>query len=157
MHSIEFRRVKPDEMGLLCELDVKIFGSDGFDSPEDWEGLEIFFITKDQQIIGSMALCHDTDVAEHCSADYKELPGSLYIVSTALLPEWQSQGIGKKTKAWQIRYAKSQGFERIVTNVRVSNIRSINLNQRFGFKAIRVIPKWYYEPEEDTLVLELML
>ena len=155
--EISIRRVRPDEMGLLCELDIKIFGSDGFDSPEDWEGLEIFFITKDQQIIGSMALRHDTDVAEHYSADYKELPGSLYIVSTALLPEWQNQGIGKKAKAWQVRYAKVQGFGRVITNARVSNVRSINLNQHFGFKAIRVIPAWYDEPEEDTLVLELML
>ena len=157
MHSIEVRRVKPDEMGLLCKLDVKIFGSEGFDSPDDWLGLETFFITIDQQIIGSMALRHDTDVAEHYSHDYRELPGSLYIVSTALLPEWQGHGIGKEAKAWQVRYAKTQGFGRIITNARVSNVRSINLNQRFGFKAIRVIPKWYDEPEEDTLVLELML
>ena len=155
--QIGVRRVRPDEMGLLCELDVKIFGSDAFDSPEDWEGLKIFFITKDQQIIGSIALRHNTDVAEHYSADYKELPSSLYIVSTALLPEWQGRGIGKKAKAWQVRYAKSRGFERIVTNARVSNVRSISLNQHFGFKALRVIPAWYYEPEEDTLVLERKL
>ena len=155
--EISIRRVRPDEMGLLCELDTKIFESDAFTSLEDWEGLETFFITVKDQVIGSIAFRHNTGISVHYTEEYVDLPGSLYIVSTALLPEWQGRGIGKQAKTWQIEYARKHGFERIVTNARVSNIKSIKLNELFGFEKVRVFSSWYDEPEEDAIVLELKL
>ena len=151
--EITIRRVRPDEMGLLCELDVKIFGDeDAFDTHDLWEGLEAFFIVVDGLIVGSIALRHNTDVAESYESDYVDLPGSLYIVSTGILPEWQGRGIGSKIKAWQIEYAQTSGSVRIVTNARTSNLRSIKLNRKFGLQIIRSIPGWY--GDEDTTVLE---
>lgn len=153
--QINIRRVRPDEMGLLCELDEKIFDEDAFRTPDLWEGLEAFFIEADGSIVGSTALRHNTDIAESYDADYVDLPGSIYIVSTGLLPEWQRKGIGSKIKAWQIKHAQTCGFARIVTNARSSNAGSIRLNQKFDFQIIRSIPGWY--GDEDTVVMELML
>ena len=154
--EITIRRVRPDEMGLLCELDVKIFGDeDAFNTPDLWEGLEAFFVVVNGLIVGSTALRHNTDVAESYEADYAELHGSLYIVSTGIVPEWQGQGIGSKVKEWQVDYAQAHRFARIVTNARTSNTRSIKLNQKLGFQIIQSIPGWY--GDESTVVLERKL
>ncbi len=142
-------------MDLLCELDIGIFGDDGFDTPDLWEGLEVFFIVVNEIIVGSTALRHNTDIAESYEDDYVELPGSLYIVSTGILPEWCGQGVGSKVKEWQINYAQKSGFARIVTNAKVSNVRSVKLNQKFNFQILRLIPNWY--GNEDAVVLERKL
>ena len=151
--EITIRRVRPDEMGLLCELDVRIFGSDCFDSPEDWEGLEIFFITTDEQIIGSLALRHNTDVAKRYYDDYTECVGHLYGVSLGILPDWQDKGIGTQAMRWMIDYGRKHGFTRIVANARASNIQSIRVQQKAGFEIVRIYSDWYDEPTENSVVL----
>src|SRR3989338_4087397 len=122
-------------------MDIRIFGDeDAFNTPDLWEGLEAFFIVVNGLIVGSTALRHDTDTAENYEADYVDLPGSLYIVSTGILPEWQGKGVGSKAKAWQISYARAYGFAKIVTNARASNMKSVRLNQKFGFQIVQSIP-----------------
>ena len=153
--KIDIRRVRPDEMGLLCELDVKIFGDDGFDTPELWDGLEMFFIVADDSIVGSTALRHHGDMSDDSAVEYPYLKGSLYIVSTGVLPKWQGKGLGKIVKAWQIDYVRQNGFTRIVTNARVSNFRSIELNKKFGLKTVRTIAGYYENPNEDAVILDL--
>lgn len=155
--DVLIRPVRPEEIEFLCELDGKIFGDDGFTTPELWEGLEIFFIIVGLTIVGSIALRHNSDVSESYEAEYPYLTGSLYIVSTGILPHWQERGIGKAAKVWQLHYARSREFSRIVTNTRKSNVRSIRLNQKFGLQIIRTIPDYYEEPTEDAVVLELVL
>ena len=154
---ISIRRARPDEMGLLCELDRKIFSeADAFDTPDLWEGLETFFITKDNAVVGSTALRQNTDVSRRSHEDnYVDCLNSLYIVSTGILPTWQSRGIGSIVKAWQIDYGRKHGFSRIVTNTRASNLKSIRLNQKFGFKIINTVPNWY--GTETAIILELKL
>lgn len=153
--KVEVRRARPDEMYLLCEMDTKIFGDDAFDSPELWEGLEVFLIVVDEKIVGSNALRHHSGVSESIEAEYTFCFGSLYIVTTGILPEWQGKGIGKIVKAWQVDYAREHGFCRIVTNARVSNHRSIELNKKFGFRIMGTISKYYEYPMEDAIILEL--
>lgn len=153
--EVSFRRVRPDEVGLLCELDVRIFDKDAFNTPDLWEGLQTFFILIDGSIIGSVAFRHNTTTSESYEADYFNHPGSLYVVFTGIVPEWQGKGIGNKAKEWEINYAQTCGFAKIVTNARASNTRSIKLNEKFGFRIIRTIPNFY--GDEDTVVLERKL
>jgi ribosomal protein S18 acetylase RimI-like enzyme len=82
--------------------------------------------------------------------------GTVYIQSTGLLREFRGRGLGKRIKAWQIEYAKRNGFRRMVTNCRESNAAMISINEKFGFKAIRNTPG-YYEDGEATVVMELVL
>ena len=154
--EIVIRRARPDEMVLLCELDLAIFGEDdGFNSVDLWDGLATYLILADNKVVGSIAMRLHTDIAESYEADYLDRPGSIYIVSTGILPKWQGKGIGAIAKSFEIDYARKLNFERIVTNARASNIRSIKLNQKFGFQIIRTIAKWH--GDEDAVVLELKL
>lgn len=79
---------------------------------------------------------HATWTKDPCElAQHKE--GSLYIVSTAILPEWRGIGMATILKAWQIAYAHTEGFRTIITNARASNRHSIALNKKFAFREIQ--------------------
>jgi ribosomal protein S18 acetylase RimI-like enzyme len=83
--------------------------------------------------------------------------GTLYIASTGIIPEFQSVGLGRLMKAWQVSYARYHSFRRIVTNCRKSNVAMIGLNKGFGFRVTRTTPHYYSDPDEPTVVMELTL
>lgn len=150
--NIEFRRtVIPDEIEVLCAVDRQVFGSSPGDlfSPEDWAELESYWVVVDGNTVGCIAVKRNVDY------DEEPRPGSLYIESTGVLPEYQRQGFGAKMKEWQIEYAKQHGFGTIVTNARQSNVASIGLNKRFGFRTREIVPQYYSNPDESAVVMEL--
>ena len=151
---INFRRaILPDDIEALCEFDRRAFGEypDDLFTEEDWAELESYWMIVDGKTIGCVALKRDVDY------DEESRPGCLYIESTGILPEYQGQGFGSKAKAWQIEYAKKYGYGVIVTNMRESNVRSMELNKKFGFQPREVAPHYYSEPDESALVMELRL
>jgi ribosomal protein S18 acetylase RimI-like enzyme len=92
-----------------------------------------------------------------CCAMQAEEGGVLYIASTGLLPAWQGKGLGAVMKAWQLAYARGNGFERVVTECRAGNARMIELNKQFGFRIRKRVKGYYLEPEETAVVMELVL
>jgi ribosomal protein S18 acetylase RimI-like enzyme len=156
--GLEFREaVLPDDGLALWRLDVAIFGRDAFPL-EDWLSLESYWIVVDGQVAGSAAFIRDVEFQEDLPGEQEntEQPGTIYIQSTGLLPEFRGRGLGKQIKGWQIEFAKRNGFRRILTNCRESNAAMLSINQKFGFQAIRITPD-YYEDGEATVVMELLL
>jgi ribosomal protein S18 acetylase RimI-like enzyme len=155
---LEFRRaVLPEEGLALWKLDVAIFGKDAF-QPEDWLSLESYWIVANGQVAGCAAFIRDVEFQEDLPGDTENAarPGTVYIQSTGLLPEFRGRGLGTRIKAWQIEYAKRNGFRRMLTNCRESNAVMIAINKKFGFRLIRNTPG-YYEDGEGTVVMELLL
>jgi len=154
--ALEFRKALPEEAAELWEMDVEIFGVDAF-APEDWLSLESYWILVDGRVAGCAAFIPDVEFGEDLG-DGENLiqPGTLYIQSTGLLPEFRGQGLGSRVKEWQIEYARRNGFARMVTNCRESNAAMIAINERFGFRAIRKT-EGYYADGEATVVMELVL
>ena len=66
-------------------------------------------------------------------------------------------GFGQMLKSWEIAYARYHGFARIVTNTRRSNRAMIRLNEKAGFKVVRITPGYYSDPTEATVVMALKL
>ena len=150
--SIEFRKaVIPDETDALCDFDQKVFGAypDDLFSPEEWAEFESYWVRLNGVTIGCVALEPDVDY------DGEPKPGSLFVASTGLLPDYQGRGYGSTIKKWQIDYGRQHGFKLIVTNARESNRRSIRLNQKFGFKVREIAPGYYSNPDEPATVMEL--
>ncbi len=83
--------------------------------------------------------------------------GSLYIASTGILPAFQKRGFGQLFKSWQIAYARNHSFTRLVTNTRKSNAAMIALNRKFHFRTVRTTSRYYSDPVEATVVMELLL
>ena len=141
--SVDFRKaVIPDELEALCAFDRVAFAqfpSDLFE-PEEWAEFDSYWMIVDGEIVGCSAFMHDVDL------DEKPKPGSLWIVSTGALPVHQGKGFGTKQKEWQIGYAKQHGFKVIVTNMRQSNSKIINANDKLGFTTREVVPDYYLDP-----------
>ena len=156
--TLELRRaILPQDGQALWELDLEIFGVDAF-TPEDWLSLESYWVMVDGQVAGCAAFIRDADFQEDLSQDggNSVQAGTLYIQSTGLRRAYRGQGLGNRVKAWQIEYARKNGFRRVVTNCRESNARMIRINEKFGFRVIRCTPG-YYADGEATVVMELLL
>jgi len=155
---LEFRKaLLPQDAPALWNLDLAIFGKDAFDQAL-WLVLESYWILVGSQVAGCSAFIHDADFQEDLREDAQNTPqpGTLYIQSTGFLAQYRGQGLGHRVKAWQVEYARQNGFRRIVTNCRESNAAMISINKKFGFRPTRTTPD-YYEDGEATVVLELFL
>lgn len=152
--AIEFKKaVLPDDLEALLAMDLRIFGKYPADlfTAEVWEELETYWMISDGVRIGCSSFIHNAD------HDGRSKPGTLYIMTTGVVPELQGRGFGRKQKNWQITYAKERSFSRIVTNTRQGNQRMIALNRKLGFREIGMVPDYYEEPQENAIVMELQL
>ena len=154
--NIEIKKAPPGSAKLLAELDRQIFSAEDAFSEEDWlgSGLEAYLLYIDGQIAGSAALQPRTDIRSRKS--YPPAPDCLYIVSTGVLAEFRGKGLGLILKTWEVAYAKTHGYARMVTNMRESNAASIALNEKFSFYVREIIPN-YYPDGESAFVMELNL
>lgn len=156
----EFRpAVLPKELRSLMAFDRKVFTASDLFPAAYWKACESWWMLIDGAKAGCCAFQRDLDFQEDLHEDgwNPHAPGSLYIATTGLLPEYQGKGFGPLMKAWQIAFARRNGFRRIVTNTRRRNKRMIELNTRFGFKILRTTPRYYAEPTDATVVMELKL
>jgi ribosomal protein S18 acetylase RimI-like enzyme len=160
--QLEFRRaVVPNDLRSLVSFDHKAFRDhpgDWFDR-ESWRHCEAWWMIVDRRKAGCCAFQTGVDFQEDIREDRENvaLAGSLYVVTTGILPAFQGLGFGRIMKAWQVAYARRHGFARIVTNTRKSNKRMIALNRKFGFRVTRTTPRYYSGPSEATVVMELLL
>ena len=126
--------------------------------PEQWEHLESYWMILDEKRVGCCAFERHADFEEDPGAPLPQRRGSLYIVSTGILEQWRGKGLGDRFKRWQIGWARRHGFTRIVTNSRRSNRAMIRLNQKHGFRVIRLTAGPYYSnPAERAVVMERTL
>ena len=131
-------------------FDRKVFPpSDRFPASY-WKQLESYWLLVDGVNSGCCAFEPHTGFED-------PLRGSLYIATTGILPKFQRQGLGALLKSWEVAYARRHGFQRIVTNTRKKNRAMIALNRRFGFEIIRTVPRYYADPVDATVVMELLL
>jgi ribosomal protein S18 acetylase RimI-like enzyme len=146
--NAEFRRAEiPAELRSLQAFDRKVFRKADVFPAEYWKQCEPYWLLID----GVKAGC--------CAFDKHTLhaKGTLYVSTTGILPRFQRRGLGQLMKQWQIAYARRHGFTRIVITTRKSNAPMIALNRKFHFKTVRTIPRYYSDPTESALVMELLL
>ena len=155
----EFRQaVLPKEVRSLAAFDRKVFSAADVFPPSYWKQCEAWWMLIDGRKAGCCAFQRDTDFTEDLTfTDNPKSKGTLYIATTGLLPKYQGQGFGALLKAWEVAYARRHGFRRIVTNPRKKNVRMIELNRQFGFMIVRTTPRYYAEPTDATVVMELLL
>ncbi len=160
--NTEFRRaLVPTEIRSLVIFDHKAFHkypADWFDR-DDWKTCDPWWMIVHDRKVGCCAFEPHVDFQGDIRGDGQNPPlrGSLYIVTTGILPQFRGLGFGNLLKYWQVLYARHHGFTRIVTNSRKSNKPMIGLNEKFGFKILRTTPNYYEEPRESTVVMELRL
>ena len=156
----EFRKARTgDELASLLTFDRKVFSAADRFPVEYWKRVHSYWMLIDGVKAGCCAFEKNVDFQEDQREDgmNPRLPGSLYIATTGILPRFQGRGFGRLLKSWQIAYAIDDGFDRIVTNTRRRNKAMVHLNKSFRFEVIRVTPRYYSEPTDATVVMELLL
>ena len=78
---------------------------------------------------------------------------TLYIESTAVLPNYQGKGIGKLLKEVLIEEAKRRGYKRITT--RATNEIIVHINEKYGFRKVKYFKEWV--GNRDAWYMELKL
>jgi ribosomal protein S18 acetylase RimI-like enzyme len=153
----EFRKaILPEETRSLLAFDRKIFpAADRFDAAY-WKACESYWLIVGKTKVGCCAFQKHVDF-HNASGVAPRRKGSLYISTTGILPRFQNRGFGPLVKSWQIAYARYHGFNRIITNCRKRNLRMIALNRQFGFRIVRTIPRYYMEPTDSSVLMELLL
>jgi len=156
----EFRRANPAaEIRSLMAFDRKVFPvSDLFDAGY-WKACVVYWLLVDGAKVGCCAFEEHVDFQDDLRTDgiNPRRNGTLYVASTGIHPKFQSKGFGTLMKSWQICYAQQHGFKRIVTNTRSRNHAMIRLNRKFAFRIIRTTPRYYLDPSDATVVMELLL
>jgi ribosomal protein S18 acetylase RimI-like enzyme len=157
-NNISFRRAVPSTArDALVAFDRAVFGTDAF-YPEQWDDYEAYWMIMGVERVGCCAFKRDTDFRDDPDEDSPRLVGSLYLVSTGILPKYQGRGFGERFKRWQIAWARRNRFGQIVTNSRQSNRRIIALNEKLGFKFMWTTKGSYYDrPEEKAVAMKLIL
>jgi ribosomal protein S18 acetylase RimI-like enzyme len=155
--TTQFRKaILPKELGALLAFDRKVFPrADRFDA-QYWSACESYWMIVGAAKVGCCAFEKHVDFhSDHGGPP--RLRGSLYISTTGILPRFQNRGFGPLLKAWEIAYARYHGFNRVITTCRKSNSRMIALNRKFGFRIVRTIPRYYVEPRDSAVLMELLL
>jgi ribosomal protein S18 acetylase RimI-like enzyme len=140
-------------------FDHKVFHRADWFNRADWQTYESWWMIIDGKKVGYCSFELHVDFQGDIRKDGKNptLLGSLYIASTGILPRFRNQGLGTLLKCWQLTYARRHSFTRIVTNTRKSNKSMIAVNKRFGFNVLRTTSRYYEDPLEPTVVMELGL
>ncbi len=152
----EFRKaVLPRELRSLQAFDRKVFREADRFPAAYWRMCESYWMLVDGVKAGCCAFQKHVDFQD--SGLNTALLGTLYISTTGILPKFQGRGFGQLFKTWQIAYARRHGFTRIVTNTRKRNASMIALNRKFGFRIVRTAPRYYSDPTDATVIMELVL
>ena len=76
------------------------------------------------------------------------------ILNFAVRPEVRRRGAGSKLLAQVIEDGENQRVERVMAEVRASNVPALGFYETRGFRVVGRRPRYYSRPEEDALLLE---
>ncbi len=145
--EIIFREMTLADIKTVAEIDEICFDEDGWD--EDFFLEELRDEHSDYivgEIEGKIIACAGIKIY------LDEAEG----MTIAVLPEFQGRGIGKKILSEIIKIAKRRGAKSMIFEVRVSNVPALHIYQKFGFKIVGRI-KRYYMSGEDALTMSANL
>lgn len=77
------------------------------------------------------------------------------LMNLAVIESMRHRGIAKSLVATALQTGIAQAAHRAVLEVRASNHAAQRLYQGFGFSQTAVRPKYYANPEEDAVLMEL--
>ena len=77
------------------------------------------------------------------------------LMNLAVIESMRHRGIARSLVSTALQTGVSQSAHRAVLEVRASNRAAQTLYQRFGFSQTAVRPKYYINPVEDAVLMEL--
>ena len=76
-------------------------------------------------------------------------------MNLAVIESMRHRGVARSLVSTALQTGLSQSASRAVLEVRASNAAAQTLYQGFGFRQVAVRPKYYSNPVEDAVLMEL--
>ena len=77
------------------------------------------------------------------------------LMNLAVLPAFRRQGIGRRLVCTALQAGLTRGASRAMLEVRASNQGALTLYDRLGFRQIAVRSRYYVNPDEDAVLMEM--
>jgi [ribosomal protein S18]-alanine N-acetyltransferase len=141
--AIEVRKFRAAELDRIMEIEHSSFGKDAYDRNLFAEFFhkcgDLFLVAARRgRVCGYMITCIRGERAE--------------LVSVAVEPALRGRGAGSALLESTLRRLRRRGAARLVLMVRPANTAARAFYEKFGFRPVRTVRK-YYEDGEDGLLM----
>jgi ribosomal-protein-alanine N-acetyltransferase len=143
---MQIRRLDKSHVAEVAELERLCFS-------RPWSQKSLEFLMTDAAV-GFVAIC-DGRVAAYggmmCVLDEGQ------ITNIATHPDFRRRGFAAAVTDALIGYARENGICSVSLEVRESNLAAIALYERLGFVTVGKRPRFYSDPTEDALLMEVRI
>ncbi len=85
------------------------------------------------------------------------IAGEVHVTNVAVAPEYRRRGLARRLLGRAVEYARAAGAFCMTLEVRETNAPAIALYRSFGFVPVGLRPRYYHDPEENALLMTLLL
>lgn len=147
MHDVVIREMGEEDLLGVVQLEQKIF-------PRPWSEKSF------RDALASLDRCYLTAVCGDAIVGYCGLWCSIDtadLCNLAVAEDFRRQSLGCELLSRGLAAVKDRGVERVVLEVRCSNVAAIALYAKFGFEKLGIRPGYYSHPAEDGILMEKWL
>jgi len=144
------RKAGPADLGGIDEVEMASFVSNRFE-----RGVLMVLLT--EEIFHTWVAEEDDEVLGYISIMNQDR-GSARLISIAVIPESRNLGVGRSLMDVVKRHVREGKGDKIVLEVRISNVQAINLYLSEGFKIKGMLKDYYSKGRcgpEDALFMIL--
>lgn len=144
-NKLTFSRLDKEDAEQLLNLERLCFSHPWderqFNLAFEQELFNVFGLKNGDCLLAYLSFYHSADEME--------------ILNFAVSPNVRRCGIGKRLLGLVLQIGRKMGIERVVLEVRSSNVAARNLYAAFGFEQVGLRKAYYPDNREDALILEL--
>ncbi len=148
MGEVMVRNMKGSDLPRVLEIEQASF-------PVPWTGNMFQYQLGMQDVSENIVITRNGRLAGYLIG--WAICDEIHILNVAVDPEERKQGHAGRMIREFVRRGRQRGAERVVLEVRRSNLGAQKMYQKYGFKIIDVIEGYYSETGEDALVMKLDL
>ncbi len=147
IRNIEIRNMRKDDAKKLAELDEICFAV-------PWSE-KAFEDEAENELATYLVACDEGKVVGYIG--YWKVIDEGHITNIAVLPEYRRRKIASTLLEGIIRTANASGLCLLTLEVRKSNMPAQRLYERFGFEVLGERKDYYKKPNENAVIMTLML
>ncbi len=144
--KLTFSKLSNEDAEQLLTLEQLCFShpwdARQFNLAFEMELFYVFGLKEGDRLLAYLSFYHSVDEME--------------ILNFAVAPQFRRLGIGRRLLGLVLQIGSKMGIERVVLEVRNSNVAARNLYACFGFEQVGLRKAYYPDNREDALILQLL-
>jgi ribosomal-protein-alanine N-acetyltransferase len=141
---LQIRRMRPEDVDEVWGIEQDLFSL-------PWPKTSILFEASDNRTSFPIVGLDKDGIAGYSIGWF--VCDELHIGNVAVAKHKQGRGIGRHLLEYMLKEALDRGVSIATLEVRVSNVRAINLYRQYGFKGVAIRKRYYGDDGEDALVM----